>query len=293
MTATALEQERRRQAMLQVMGLEVWLPRQPLPHAAAARPLLLDWTASAALPAVPVAKPRATPEQLQPVASGAPQRPVIADRAASVQASLQQVRQSLEGGEPSVTAAAAVVAVSQPPADSGAQTVTGSSVKIPRFSLQLLRSGPCLVLADLPLGEAFQSSDPDFQLLRDLLRAAGLPVEVQFLRQGEPVRWPLLTSGQLVGEQDDAAARACVRDLLEFECSQAAVRFVWLLGPQAVAFANREEEAGADVFSLSAFQSGIRFWNLPALEQLMQERPLKPLLWQHMQELMAHWSSHA
>ena len=160
--------------------------------------------------------------------------------------------------------------------------------EIPRFSLQLLRSGPCLLLADLPLGEAFQSSDPDFQLLQDILRAARLP-QPRMLRQGEPIRWPLLTAGQLAGSQDEEAARACVRDLLELECSQQPVNFVWLLGPRAMRFANAAHDADADQFSLGAFHGQVRFWNLPSLEQLMRERALKPQLWYHLQKLMPHW----
>ena len=37
------EQEVRRQAMLQAMQLDVWLPRQPLVNAAPSRDYLLDW----------------------------------------------------------------------------------------------------------------------------------------------------------------------------------------------------------------------------------------------------------
>ena len=61
---------------------------------------------------------------------------------------------------------------------------------VPRFALQLYRAGNCLLLVELPTGEPFQSRDPAYLLLKDLLRAAGLPDAPQLL--GEPVRWPLL-----------------------------------------------------------------------------------------------------
>lgn len=281
------EQEVRRQAMLQVMGLEVWLPRQALPHGPAPRPLLLGWQAPATAPQQPAKAPPAS-TAAQPAVPTAPVAAAVPG-SASVQASLQQVRQSLETGQPAGGRPAdeAVPVAVEP------ENTQPAPAQIPRFSLQLLRSGPCLLLADLPLGEAFQSSDPDFQLLKDLIRAAGLPRQLQPLRQGEPIRWPLLTTGQLAGAQDAAAARACVRDLLEFEYSHAPASFIWLLGPRAVAFANQAEEADADMFSLTAFQAGVRFWNLPSLEQLMSDQALKPQLWQHMQKLMAHWSPHA
>lgn len=281
-----LEQEIRRQAMLQVMGLEVWLPRQPLPHALAPRPQLLAWQPPGDEPAKPAAT--ATRAVAPASAASAPAVATVSD-SADVQATLQQVRQSLEAVQTQgrrVTESPASAETDE----AAAKPTATAPVEIPRFSLQLLRSGPCLLLADLPLGEAFQSSDPDFQLLKDLVRAAGLPLALQPLRQGEPIRWPLLQAGELAVTQDAAAARACVRDLLEFECSNAPVSFVWLLGPRAVAFANTADDSDADLFSVTAFQHGIRFWNLPALEQLMSEQQLKPVLWQHMQKLMAHWS---
>lgn len=274
-----LEQEVRRQAMLQVMGLEVWLPRQELPHAAPAADWLLNWQPPAA------AETPAPPTVVRTVQKKPDRQGPAAEASSQVRTSLQQVRDSLQPAgrsagsatEPVVSEAAGQVAKPQQPA-----------AGIPRFSLQLLRSGPCLLLVDLPLGEPFQSSDPDFQLLQDILRAACLP-QPALLRQGEPIRWPLLTAGQLAGAQDAEAARTCVRDLLELECSQQSASFVWLLGPQAMQFANTAYDADADLFSLSAFREQVRFWNLPSLEQLMHERTLKPQLWQHLQKLMRHW----
>lgn len=284
-----LAQETRRQAMLQVMGLDVWLPRQQLPYAPASAPYLLSWQpqTETSVPAAAVAAAE-TQQQVGSQPPATPAATVVAQpvSSASVQASLQQVRESLGAApakEPETVAQT----------DAVEQPAVVQKVAIPRFSVQLLRSGSCLLLADLPLGEAFQSSDPDFQLLGDIVRAAGLPQAPQLLRQGEPIRWPLLTTGQLAGSQDAAAARACVRDLLEYECSHAQVSFVWLLGQRAMTFANCEEDADADLFAVTAFQAGVRFWNLPSLEQLMSDKQLKPQLWQHMQKLMAHWSQPA
>lgn len=293
----ALQEEVRRQAMLQVMGLDVWLPRQLLPYAAPTPDWLLEWPPVTEQPATTqsgAAVPQTSAHTDTPVAV----RPAGPD---SARASLQQVRQALESGVPVNTATPESAPVDTPVADGPDSSAVSATppvpeqapapvVEIPRFSLQLLRSGPCLLLADLPLGEAFQSSDPDFQLLRDILNAAGLP-QPQMLRRGEPVRWPLLTTGALAGTQDASAARACVRDLLEHEYSQQTVSFVWLLGPRAMRFANAADE-DADLFALTPLQDGIRLWNLPSLEQLMQQHGLKPQLWYHLQKLMPHWVRH-
>lgn len=305
MSEVLLEQETRRQAMLQVMGLEVWLPRQQLPHAASTPDWLLDWQPEPESPATPASAAPTAPAAVQPAPASVQAAPAARQvaRAGSAKASLQQLRQTLEAGAAGKTSTPApapipaeVVTVTAAPTDEPAATLPAEPeqaappVEIPRFSLQLLRSGPCLLLADLPLGEAFQSSDPDFQLLRDILRAAQLP-QPQVLRQGEPVRWPLLATGALVGTQDAAAARACVRDLLEYETSQHPAMFIWLLGPRAMAFAN-QADAEAEIFTQTAFKGAIRFWNQPSLEQLMQEPGLKPQLWHHLQNMLPHWVNH-
>lgn len=286
-------QETRRQAMLQVMGMEVWLPRQQLPHAAPTPDWLLDWQPEGEEPAEaarPANQPAATPSAKAPAPSAAP----AAGGSQQARASLQQVRQAL-AGEQAVKPVPVAAEVTPQAAENTAETPNDvpeqlEQVEIPRFSLQLLRSGPCLLLADLPLGEAFQTSDPDFQLLLDILRAARLP-QPKLLRRGEPIRWPLLTSGALANTQDASAARVCVRDLLEHEYSQQPASFVWLLGPRAMRFANAQDE-DADLFALTPLRDGVRLWNLPSLEQLMQERALKPQLWQQMQKLMPHWTGH-
>ena len=92
----------------------------------------------------------------------------------------------------------------------------------PRFALQLLRAGRCLLLVELPTGEAFQSRDPAYLLLKDMLRAAGLPDSPQII--GEPVRWPLLVRGNM--DQGPQAA-------LEFVQSFVAARLEEQPAPQA------------------------------------------------------------
>jgi hypothetical protein len=80
----------------------------------------------------------------------------------------------------------------------------------PRFALQLLRAGSCLLLVELATGEPFQSRDPSYLLLKDMLRAAGLPDAPQII--GEPVRWPLLVRGNM--DQGPDAARDFVQGFI-------------------------------------------------------------------------------
>lgn len=157
------------------MQVDSWLPAQVLPFAAASRPAIVQVVGQAA---PTVASPRA--EAAATVAAVPPA------------SAIQQVRAGLEPAGQAEKAAAQVPAVEAP----AAVAPRVPPVAVPRFSLQLYRAGACLLLVELPTGEALQSRDPAYLLLKDLLRAAGLPDSPQLL--GEPVRWPLLAGGNLI-----------------------------------------------------------------------------------------------
>jgi hypothetical protein len=111
-----------------------------------------------------------------------------------------------------------------------------------RFALQLLRAGRCLLLVELPTGEAFQARDPAYLLLKDMLRAAGLPDSPQII--GEPVRWPLLARGTM--DQGPEAARDFVQGFISARLEDAPCVCLWLIGLPAVRFAG---EANAEAFN--------------------------------------------
>ena len=184
--------ESRRRAYMTAMQVVNWLPRTELPFAAPSRPELLgplplpvEQAVAAPAPAVAVT-PVATP-----VARPVVERPKIEVPRPSLSSTRNGAVADAE-----VAAPAPIKAVAVPP---------------PRFALQLLRAGRCLVLVELPTGEAFQSRDPSYMLLKDMLRAAGLPDSPQII--GEPVRWPLLVRGQL--DQGPAAARDFVQGFVD------------------------------------------------------------------------------
>jgi hypothetical protein len=154
---------------------------------------------------------------------------------------------------------------------------------MPRFALQLLRAGACLVLAELPTGDAFQSRDPGYLLLKDMLRAAGLPDSPQLI--GEPVRWPLLTRGSL--DQGPEAARDFVQGFVAAQLETGPCVCLWLVGLSALRFA-----AGADesvLYQEVAIDGLCDGWALPGLETLMDEPMRKADVWQAMRRLMARW----
>lgn len=284
-------QEVRRQAMLQVMQVAVWLPRQQLVNAADSRDYLLDWQSwdeSTEVAAEPAAKlPPAAPPASPAAISMEVVDPVTAPRTDA----WVSVRDKMALTPISASAKANVSAVVE---DLSADAVLTSPVvaappaePIPRFALQLLRADNCLLLVDLPTGEAFQSRDPDYQLLKDMLRAAGLTDQPDFMRQSVPIAWPMLHSGNLMHEQHAAAARACVRDLLSFELQSAPAVCIWLLGKHAVRFASATDETA--LYELQPFVEGAQLWALPSLESVLEQPLLKRDIWRSMCALRSLW----
>ncbi|WP_338586585.1 energy transducer TonB [Pseudomonas sp. MAG733B] len=238
-----------------------WLPRTELPFAAPSRPELLE------MPEPVVVAPVA------PVAvAEAPVAPVVKP---AERAKIEVPRPSLassRSGAKAVEEAEEAPIVAKP-----------APIPPPRFALQLLRAGRCLLLVELPTGETFQTRDPAYLLLKDMLRAAGLPDSPQII--GEPVRWPLLVRGNM--DQGPEAARDFVQGFLSARLEDAPCVCLWLIGLPAVRFAG---EADAESYNRELQVEGLgSVWALPGLELLMEEPQRKADVWQAMRRLMARW----
>lgn len=254
--------ESRRRAYLNAMQVVNWLPRTELPFAAPSRTELLDML---------------EPELEAPVASApeaqAPVQPVVArpSERPKIEVPRPSLASTRNGAKP-VEEVDATPVVAKP-----------APVPPPRFALQLLRAGRCLLLVELPTGEAFQSRDPAYLLLKDMLRAAGLPEAPQIV--GEPVRWPWLNRGTL--DQGPEAARDFVQGFLSVQMEAAPCACLWLIGLPAVRFAG---EADAEAFNRELQIEGLGpAWAIPGLELLMEEPQRKAAVWQAMRRLMARW----
>lgn len=256
--------EARRRACLGAMQVVSWLPRVALPFAAPSRPELLE----------PL-EPQVPPAPVRPgvelkVVPEAPPRPRPVERA------------KIEIPRPAARVEAPAAS------EEAAEPVAPKAVPLPppRFALQLLRAGRCALLVELPTGEPFQSRDPAYLLLRDLLRAAGLPDSPRPL--GEPVRWPLFRGGNL--DQGPQAAREYVQTFVaarleeEGDCA-----CLWLVGLPALRFAAALE---ADAFNRERRIEGLPpVWVLPGLETLMEEPARKAELWRAMRQVRVRWIS--
>ncbi|MGH8385925.1 MAG: energy transducer TonB [Pseudomonas sp.] len=238
-----------------------WLPRTELPFAAPSRPELLEMP---------------EPVFVAPVALA----PVVEAPVAPVVKPAERVK--IEVPRPS-SASTRTAAKPVTEAEDAPVAVKAPVVPPPRFALQLLRAGRCLLLVELPTGEAFQTRDPAYLLLKDMLRAAGLPDSPQIV--GEPVRWPLLVRGNM--DQGPEAARDFVQGFVSARLEDAPCVCLWLIGLPAVRFAG---EADAESFNRELQVEGLgSVWALPGLELLMEEPQRKADVWQAMRRLMARW----
>ncbi len=179
------------------------------------------------------------------------------------------------------------------PKKSAAQTQDAGSSTIdqriitppPRFALQLLRAGNCLLLVELPTGDSFQSRDPAYLLLKDMLRAARLPDDPKQVGDGEPIRWPLLHRGSL--EQGADAARDYVQGVLAAELEEMGCACLWLVGLPALRFAG-EVEMDACYRELNIEGIGLAL-TMPGLEELMEQPTRKAKLWEAIRRSMSRW----
>ena len=262
------------------MQITSWLPRQPLPFAAPSRPELLE-TPPREEPAVPVRARAAidAPQARVPQAEAPASAPSVAP-AAPVEG--RGIPISLpKPGAPAAKKAEPVAPVEEAPAEPPAVQAPP-----PRFALQLLQAGSCTLLVELPTGEPFASRDPGYLLLRDLLRAAGLPDSPRLI--GEPVRWPLLARGNL--DQGPQAALEFVQSFVAARMEESErSRCLWLVGLPALRFAGEGDE-GSLFRELQVDGLGAT-WAVPGLEALMEEPALKGELWRAMRRVRQRWSS--
>ena len=265
--------ELRRRAYLSAMQVASWLPRVELPFAAPSRPELLQpLVESEPEPEVAAAEPQALAEAAPAYEAPLAETPVAAP---APRPKIEVPRPSPQGRMAKAEAVAA---------DAETQVAPPTPVAPPRFALQLLRAGACAVLVELPTGEPLQGRDPAYLLLKDLLRAAGLPDSPQLI--GEPVRWPLLVRGQI--DQGPQAALEYVQSFVGARLEeQEPCSCLWLVGLPAIRFAG---EATADAYNRELQVEGLgAAWALPGLELLMDEPERKRELWQAMRRVRQRW----
>ncbi|WP_222909249.1 energy transducer TonB [Pseudomonas sp. DNDY-54] len=268
--------ESRRRAFLGAMQITTWLPRAELPFAAPSRPELVHYVEPDSIlasvddcePAIAQPAPP-TPPSVIPQSVAVPSYAADAMRAAKPRSAVLEPKKSAAQTQ-----------------DAGSSTIDQRIITPPpRFALQLLRAGNCLLLVELPTGDSFQSRDPAYLLLKDMLRAARLPDDPKQVGDGEPIRWPLLHRGSL--EQGADAARDYVQGVLAAELEEMGCACLWLVGLPALRFAG-EVEMDACYRELNIEGIGLAL-AMPGLEELMEQPTHKAKLWKAIRRSMSRW----
>ncbi|WP_462379453.1 hypothetical protein [Pseudomonas sp. Marseille-QA0892] len=271
-------EESRRRAYLEAMQVTTWLPRCELPFAAPSRPELLQFVEVECPQAEPLAPERHQQAESQPQKTDAPM--AVRPAGAPVQSIVERLKQDIKRGAASPPAPIASPVEQREPS----KPTPVESLPPPRFSLQLARAGACLLMVELPTGEPFQSRDPAYLLLRDILRAAGLPDSPQWI--GEPVRWPQFTGRNF--DQGPDAARDYVQGFVAGRMEAGdRCQCLWLVGLPAVRFAGNGDESSYDqTLQIEGIGSA---WALPGLEVLMEDPKRKASLWKAMKQVRQCW----
>ena len=259
--------EIRRRSYLDAMQVVSWLPRTELPFAAPSRLELL----------LPQTEPESPRPEAEAVEIAEPARVEVAVAAPVARAEVPRPRIAMP--EPKKPEPATVIEERTP---AKAKPIAPP----PRFALQLLRAGSVLLLVELPTSEPFQSRDPAYILLKDLLRAARLPDKPQQVGDGEPIRWPLLSGGNL--DQGAEAARDYVQGVLAAELEEMGCDCIWLIGLPALQHAG---EVDADACYRELAIEGIgHALAIPGLEDLMEQPTAKAELWKALRRSMSRWN---
>ena len=250
------------------MQVAVWLPRTELPFAAPSRPELLQ----------PLAE--LEPEVVQPITAA----PAVAERPAGQAPA--PTAPPVRPEKPQLRVVMPEPKKPEPVAEPHAPEPAKAVEPPPRFALQLLRAGSVVLLVELPTGEPFQSRDPAYILLKDLLRAARLPDKPQQVGDGEPIRWPLLSGGNL--DQGAEAARDYVQGVLAAELEEMGCDCIWLVGLPALQHAGEVDEAAC--YRELAIEGLGHALAIPGLEHLMEQPAAKAELWKALRRSMPRWN---
>lgn len=247
-----------RNEYLTAMQIDTWLPRVDLPYAAPSSSLI-DSLAETETEAVAY-PPVSTTNTIELV------KEIIIDHAI------------IEGTD--------LPPVAEPPHIASSNEINSEADSTASFSLQLMQAGGCLLLVELPTGEAFQIRDPAYQLLRNILRAVQLPDSPLWL--GDIIHWPLFKQASIPQGAKEAQEflHSFINTYQEQETDNCCL---WLIGLSAIRYTTGlTEQAYFQTPSIDKLGQTILS---PSLELLIDNPSYKAQLWQSIRKLIPLWQA--
>lgn len=247
---------------LAAMGVMGWVPREALLHA----PLRMP-------PELPEPELVVMHEEPVPVTVSAPSAvlPLRAGRSAAVRAKIV-VRSG--ASEP------------VPRADTGPAPVPPEARLPPLepFYLQLWLAGSCALLIETP-EPGLESASPALRLLKDILRAVGLP---EAPRMHSDFRWPLNRNPQL--DRSAPAASLALQAFMHGRLEDSSVVSIGCFGRQTRLLLGHEQtEQQVSVGQEQTLDGLPPAWFAPDLESLMRNGASKAQLWQQLRRNKSRW----
>lgn len=263
--------ETQRQAYLQVMGIQPYFPRVPVPGAKPSPPYAID--VATASPVVA----RSSLEKQSITAASPSHHPAPRSRPAAIQsASLHTTAISRESES-----------VAQAPAPSASLPASLGADPGLRFCLNYYRiSSTLAVIDEVPFERSHRVSDSVLILLRSILQALGVNCEESELKP-EPFNWPLETSIDIQVDPALAAQQALLGYMAKRQQSDGfrhllvfAAQLSTLLPAdrqiQGEPVASRDQAASPGHYSITVTHS---------LQSLLAHPILKRETWAHLQAL--------
>lgn len=243
---------------LAALGVTGWVPRHGLPHAAYRR-----------APQLPVAAPKpdvVVPEEVIESAPSAPERVVIRPRVTV----------------PAPTVAPVPELVREEPL---AETEPQREPLAP-FHLQLWLAGPCALLLEVQ-GPGLESAMPEFTLLRDILRATGLPPSPHLYAE---FQWPLTRNPQF--DRSSPAASLALQAFVQARLEGEPIVSLGCFGVHTTLLLDAEiDHEGRLLGREEALEQLPPAWFAPDLHSLMGSPSSKAQLWQHLKRIMYRWQN--
>lgn len=239
-----------RDKYLKAMQIDTWVPRVALPYAALSEIMISEET----LPINPIAE-------------------VVVEETPLKEITLLEKNLSetiVEKKEQSTSAPIQREVEQNPTTD-----------EIPNFSLQLMKAGNTLLLIDLPQGKALHIDDKNYQLLRNILRAAQLPDSPEWL--SDIIHWPLFKQASI--PQGRHEAKEFLQSFIKTYQEQLTdAHCLWLIGDSAIRYTAQLDES--NYYQIVSDQSLGKLLIVPALATLLNNPDKKAKLWQSIKSLL-------
>lgn len=250
-------QESVRLDYLAALGVTSWVPRHTLAHAA-----------YRLAPSLPENDPleQVVPQQELPSSIVQPVPSVASARAAI---------------KPRVTLAESS---KQPVAAPAPEELTPQAEPLAAFHLQLWLAGPCALLLEVQ-GPGLESAMPEFALLRDILRACGLPPSPHLYAE---FHWPLTRNPQF--DRSSPAASLALQAFVQARLESEPIVSLGCFGAHTALLLEPEVDLEGRLLGREeALEQLPPAWFAPDLNALMSSPQSKAKLWQQLKRIMYRW----